>query len=140
MDAKQKTTPAATEKLVDRELQLATDVLQQRQYYRRLPKKAGQLLNQIMARKAVANVHALNQLQSVWENAIRQSQRENPQTEKLLLGCTRLGKLDRGVLEVHVDNSAALQQLAFMKSPLLQQIRQSIPQSKIRDLRFRSSG
>ena len=48
-----------------------------------------------------------------------------------------MGNVRRGVLEVIVGNSAALQELTFQKKHLLDKIAAALPDQKIRDVRFR---
>lgn len=51
---------------------------------------------------------------------------------------TRIGGLRRGVLEVMVDNSVLLQELAhYQKRALLEQFRSRLPGLTITDVRFR---
>ena len=50
---------------------------------------------------------------------------------------SRMGNVRRGVLEVIVGNSAALQELTFQKKHLLDKITAALPDQKIRDVRFR---
>jgi hypothetical protein len=46
-------------------------------------------------------------------------------------------RLNRGVLEVAVGNSAALQELTFQKRQLLKALQQTQIGAQVRDLRFR---
>lgn len=54
-------------------------------------------------------------------------------------GHTRVGVLRRGVLEILVDSSVLLQELAhFQKRRVLEQLRARLPGTTITDLRFRA--
>ena len=50
---------------------------------------------------------------------------------------THTGRLRRGVLEVTVANSMTIQELTFQKQQILKQLQTTLPDAKIRDLRFR---
>jgi hypothetical protein len=50
---------------------------------------------------------------------------------------TRPGNVSRGVLEVMVRNSAVLQELSFLKVNLIKSLTKSVPEQKIRNIRFR---
>ena len=50
---------------------------------------------------------------------------------------TTVGNIRRGVLEVFVQNSAALQQLNFRKRKLLAAMQNQLPQNNIQDIKFK---
>jgi predicted nucleic acid-binding Zn ribbon protein len=53
-------------------------------------------------------------------------------------GHTRVGTMKRGVLEIQVDNTVLMQELAhYQKRNLLEKLRQQLPGMKLTDLRFR---
>ena len=49
------------------------------------------------------------------------------------------GKLSRGLLEVAVENSAVLQELAFSKQQIIAELNGLLDGQRIRDIRFRVS-
>jgi len=49
---------------------------------------------------------------------------------------SRPGLLKRGVLQITVSNSAAVQELTFQKRQLLRDLCELLPEQKIHDLRF----
>ena len=49
---------------------------------------------------------------------------------------SRPGLLKRGVLQITVNNSAAVQELTFQKRQLLRDLSEELPEQKICDLRF----
>ena len=52
---------------------------------------------------------------------------------------TRAGSLRRGVLEVHVENAVLMQELnSFHKRRLLTELQRQLPNTPIRDLRFKA--
>ena len=65
--------------------------------------------------------------EEVWKEVVGQK----------MVGYCRVGQVRRGVLEVVVRNSAALQELTFRKKKLLEDIMAALPALRIRDLRFR---
>jgi hypothetical protein len=48
-----------------------------------------------------------------------------------------MGNVRRGVVEVTVSNSAALQELTFRKAELIARISAALPEQNICDIRFR---
>lgn len=92
-----------------------------------------ELLREVLSRLMVARGWGRRQgrmhLENAWAEAV------NPEHAK----CTRLLGLRRGILEVEVANSAALQELAhFYKRSLLKKLQQKLPSMPIKDLRFRA--
>lgn len=97
-----------------------------RQRYRRRPRRAADVLSQLMARKGYGQTKSKENLDEAWQIAV------GPKFTKT----TRAGTIKRGTLEVIVANSAAMQQLGFQKRQLLSAMQQQLPEAKIKDLRF----
>ena len=105
----------------------AAELVGKRRRYRRRPKKPGDIIGQMMARQGYAQNQSNDELNEAWEIAV------GPR----LTGKTKAGRISRGILEVHVASSAAMNQLSFQKRQLLSAIQQQLPQNKIKDIRFK---
>ena len=101
--------------------------IQSRQRYRRGPKRIRDVVNELIARRGYARVLAQSDFRSAWDEAVGSQ----------LARHTCPGNLRRGVLEVFVRNSAVMQELMFRKRELVRRLSRSVPDQKIRDLRFR---
>ena len=89
------------------------------------PQKLGDVLPQLMARRGYARLLSHDEFQEAWQEA-----------SGALSEQSRPGNLRRGVLEIMVNSSVVMQELAFQKRKLLQQLSERLPHQKIRDLRF----
>lgn len=98
---------------------------------RRVPvrpaQKMADVLGQLLIKKGYAQVQTAATCEQAWQQAA--GTRFGPNT--------RAGNLKRGVLEVTVRNSAILQELTFMKTQIIKSLTQLVPDSKIRDVKFR---
>ncbi len=94
---------------------------------RTAPKRMGDVLNGLLARRGYAREQAAAADEQAWREAVGEP----------LAGQSRSGELRRGVLEIIVRNSAVLQELAFQKKCLLEKLVRANPDRKITDLRFR---
>ncbi len=90
------------------------------------PKKIGDIVAGLLARKGYARVQSASACEDAWKEAAGK-----------LAAHSRPGLVKRGVLEVMVRNSAALQELTFQKKKLLKRLQEKLPDEKITDLRFR---
>jgi predicted nucleic acid-binding Zn ribbon protein len=90
------------------------------------PKKMGDVLAGLLARKGYARVQSASACETAWKEAAGK-----------LAEHSRPGNIKRGVLAVIVRNSAALQELTFQKKKLLQRLQEQLPEEKLTDLRFR---
>lgn len=95
---------------------------------KRAPKKMGEVINQLMARRGYGQIKSTEEIRSLWK------QITGPLGEQCLPGNVR-----RGVLEVFVRNSTVLQELTFRKKQILTQIQKTLPSQSITDLKFRIS-
>ena len=105
----------------------AEESFQERRSYERMPHSAGDLISKLIARRGFTQMQFNDELQTVWQDVA------GPQ----MAGRTQATVIRRGALEVIVDSSPALQQLAFDKSRLLRQIQDKLPHAGIRSIRFR---
>ncbi len=105
----------------------ASDLVNQRQRFRRRPKRTVDIISQMMARQGYGQSQSNNELNEAWEIA------SGPKFSKN----TKAGRINRGTLEVHVASSAAINQLSFQTRQLLSAMQQQLPQNKIKDIRFK---
>lgn len=84
-------------------------------------------MSQLLARRGYARMITATSEQEAWENVVGPS----------LAKVTRLGPSRRGVVEVLVASSMVLQELTFMKIKFLTELKQALPDAKIRDLKFK---
>lgn len=100
---------------------------ERKQYRRALPKKMGDVLSNLLARKGYARVLSTSAFSAAWQEAAGQR----------LAAHSRAGDVKRGVLEITVRNSAVLQELTFAKRGLLQRLVALLADQKIKDVRFK---
>ncbi|QEG20156.1 DUF721 domain-containing protein [Mariniblastus fucicola] len=105
----------------------ASDLVKLRQRYFRRPKTPANIISQMMARQGYGQTKSNDELNEAWEIA------SGPRFAKN----TKAGRINRGVLEVHVSSSAAMNMLSFEKKKLLSAMQQQLPQNNIKDLRFK---
>ena len=105
----------------------AQDLLKKRQRYFRRPKKPADLLARLMARKGYAQTQSSNNLEDIWNQVV------GPKWQAK----TKVGNVSRGILEVYVVSAAVNQQLGFQKRKLLADLKNRLPQNKLKDIRFR---
>ena len=105
----------------------AQDLVKNRQRYFRRPKKSADILGRLMARKGYAQTESANELEEVWNQIVGVKW----QTK------TKVGNINRGVLEVFVTSSMVNQQIGFQKRKILKEIQNRLPKNKIKDLHFR---
>ncbi|MBX3420342.1 MAG: DUF721 domain-containing protein [Pirellulaceae bacterium] len=88
-------------------------------------KHIGHSMRNLMARHGLAQTQAANELAVAWQSAV------GPQLSALTRPCT----IQRGVLQVLVRDSSALQELQLCRKQVLAALQQALPQANIRDLR-----
>ena len=91
------------------------------------PKKLGDVMPTLMARRGYARLKSSDDLQSAWEQA----------AEKFAK-FSRAGKVQRGTLEVIVGNSTVLQELNFAQVKILAEFQKLAPDAGVSKLRFRT--
>lgn len=94
---------------------------------RRAPRKAADIVAGLLARRGYGRVQAGSRAQAAWADAV------GPK----MAAHSRPGSVRRGVLDVVVRNSAAIQELTFQKKSLLKKLNQSLPEENITGLKFR---
>ena len=109
------------------DLQQAITQARQRQRPRPALVPIGDVVNRLLARRGYAQLQQGLEWDEVWRAA----------AGAMLARNSRPGRLNRDVLEIVVDNSAALQELSFQKSKLLKKLQSAAGGDVIQDLRFR---
>jgi hypothetical protein len=91
------------------------------------PRKIGDVLAQLVARRGYAREQSTAALDGAWRQAAGDE----------LAKVTRAGALRRGTLEVLVANNLLVQELGFQKDQLIGRLLQLAPDHKIANIRFR---
>jgi predicted nucleic acid-binding Zn ribbon protein len=91
------------------------------------PKPMRDVLSQLLAKRGYAQIQTAATCGNAWREAVGHK----------LAADTRPGNVRRGVLEVLVRNSAAVQELGFLKTKIVKMLSTLVPEQKIKDLRFR---
>lgn len=99
----------------------------QRQRVPRDPSRWSNLLANLMALRGYGQLESTAAVEEAWTAAVG--------TE--MAAQTRLGKVQRGVLQVFVKSSVLIQELTFRKQRLVAELIRRLPDHKIRDLRLR---
>jgi predicted nucleic acid-binding Zn ribbon protein len=100
---------------------------EQRRFHARKPKRIADVVAQVVTARGYGRVQSIEHLAAAWQAAAGDT----------LARFSRPGRVKRGVLEVTVTNSTIVQELTFQKQHILAQLRAELPDTKIRDLRFR---
>lgn len=111
----------------DSDFEQAFSDAKKRVRYRREPARISEAISRLLARRGYAQVQQSLECDKVWGEVAGER----------LATHSRVGRLQRGVLEITVRNSATLQELTFQKRKLLKQLQESTDASRIRELRFR---
>ena len=98
----------------------------QRWFHANRPKRIDGVIAQVVQRKGYAQVRAAGEWEEAWRTAAGE-----------MAGSTCVGSLRRGVLEIVASNSLVIQELSFRKEELLARMQDTLPEKKIRQLRFR---
>ncbi len=91
------------------------------------PKKIGDVLAQLVARRGYAREQSGAALETAWQQAVGEQ----------LAKFTRAGAIRGGALEVTVANNLLVQELGFQKADLIERLHRLSPDQKITSLRFR---
>ncbi|HUT13483.1 MAG TPA: DUF721 domain-containing protein [Thermoguttaceae bacterium] len=91
------------------------------------PRRIGDVLTELMARRGYARVQSAEAMETAWREA----------AGAMMGRYTQPGALRRGTLEVVVANSTLMQELTFQKPTLLKTLNELLPDEKIKNLRFR---
>ena len=100
---------------------------EQRRHYARRPKKLGDVLAQLITARGYGRIQADAELAAAWQAAAGET----------IARYTCPGRVRRGVFEITVSNSIIIQELTFQKQQILAELQSQLPDTRIRDLRFR---
>jgi predicted nucleic acid-binding Zn ribbon protein len=100
---------------------------EERKYYGRSPKKIGNIIAQLVNRRGYAQIHAAGERDEAWQATAGEE----------LAKMTQFSVLRRGVFEVLVANSLLMQELTFRKEQLLAGLHEALPESGIKQLKFK---
>lgn len=100
---------------------------EERRSYARRPKAIGDVVAQLLTKRGYGRLAANEQLAEAWAAAAGSQ----------LSAASRPGKLSRGTLEVTVANSTMMQEFTFHRQQILAELGRTLPEAKIRNLRFR---
>src|SRR5438270_14024301 len=93
------------------------------------PERLGEIVGRLMIARGWGRRRERARLEQAWAEAAGEASAQQ----------TRVGGLNRGVLEVVVGNAVLMQELAhFQKRRLLEQLRARLPGTTLTDLRFRA--
>jgi hypothetical protein len=81
-------------------------------------------IRQVMVRRGLGQTQAAQELQDAWNSIAGR-----------LASVSRPGNIARGILQVFVQDSSALQELHLQRRTLLEQLRQAMPQLQIKDIK-----
>ncbi len=110
----------------EQELREVEQFVKSRQYYQRDPQPIANVLSRLLSRKAYTQVQSADQREAAWRDIVGPD----------LAAHSRVGRVQRGVLQIVVRNSALMQELSFRKKNLVKRMMAKLPELKIRDLRF----
>ncbi len=91
------------------------------------PRRISVVVNQLLARRGYAQVQAVMELQESFAAIVGPA----------LASHARAGNLKNGKLEILVADSSTMQEMVFMKRQLLQSLQQKLPQSGIKEIKYR---
>lgn len=100
---------------------------EERRSFARRPKAIRDVLAQLLNKRGYGRIAANEKLAEAWTAAAGES----------LAAASRPGKLSRGTLEITVTNSTIMQEFTFHKHQILAELGRTLPDAKIRNLRFR---
>lgn len=109
------------------ELEKANAHFKKYRRFERSPQKAADVLSRLISRRGFTQDHFNDELQSAWIKV----------AGKTFANKTQATVIKRGTLEVLVESSPAMQQLAFSKTKLLKQLQTELPDARIKAIRFK---
>lgn len=98
-----------------------------RRSYARRPKKIADVVAQLIAKRGYGRHESDDKLAAAWSAA----------AGKTLAAVSRVGKVRRGMLEVWVANSIAMQEFSFEKERIVAELGRTLPDANIRGLKLR---
>jgi hypothetical protein len=93
------------------------------------PKSISSILDRLMVERGYAAEQSTQMLQEQWKIAIGEE----------LFSQSRIGKIQRGVLQILVSNTIVLSELQYQKRKALLHLQASLPDFKLKDIRLKLS-
>ena len=90
-------------------------------------RRIGSLVNQLLSRRGYAQVLAGDAIHQAIASVL----------DPHLKAAFQVGNLRAGVLHLYATDSVSLQELNFRKRAMLKHLQETLPESKVTDLRFR---
>lgn len=109
------------------EIERLNEELKRRQFHPRLPSRAGDVLNQLMAKRGYNQRQANSARERAWAEAAGEKIAQQ----------SKAVRLSRGVLTVIVVNSVVMQELIFQQATLTKRMNEADPDLQVKSLRFR---
>ena len=92
-------------------------------------KSISSIVDRLVIEKGYAAQQSLELLQEQWRIAVGEE----------LASQSRVGKIQRGVLQVVASNSIVLSELEYSKSKALRHLKAALPDFRLKDIRFKTS-
>jgi hypothetical protein len=90
------------------------------------PKSVSSILDRLLIERGYAAEQSTQIIQDQWRVAVGDS----------LFEQSRIGKIQRGVLQVYALNAIVMSELGYAKRNALQHLQTALPEFKIKDIRF----
>jgi hypothetical protein len=90
------------------------------------PKSVSSILDRLLTERGYAAEQSTQLIQDQWRIAVGDA----------LFEQSRIGKIQRGVLQVYALNAIVMAELGYSKSKALKHLQSALPGFKIRDIRF----
>lgn len=90
-------------------------------------RKIGTIVSQLMSRRGYASVAVDHAMTASVAASVGPA----------LAGSFQVGKLNRGVLLIHVIDSVVMQEFTFQKRQIIKRLQKDHPQTKLKDIRFK---
>ena len=93
-------------------------------------KSISSIVDRLIVEKGYAAQQSMEVLREQWHIAVGDA----------LFSQSRVGKIQRGILQVFALNTIVLSELEYSKSKALKHLKSTLPDFKLRDIRFRLIG
>ena len=90
-------------------------------------KSISSILDRLIVEKGYAAQQSSQILQEQWRIAVGEE----------LFSQSRVGRIQRGILQVFTSNAIVLSELEYLKSKALRQLQSALPDFKLRNIRFK---
>ena len=111
----------------DKEEQIYLNQIPKAQASRFRAKTISSIMDRLLVEKGYAAQQSAQILEEQWRIAVGED----------LFTQSRVGKIQRGVLQVFASNAIVLSELEYSKSKAIRHLKAAIPDFKIKDIRFK---